>query len=311
MEIQEISLYDLVQIVRARRRVLFMTMVVTTTLALLVALFSTPVYRAEIVLAPVSTDMDERGTSALGSLGGLASLAGLGGSSGGSTEQNVAILRSRVLADRFVAEGTLSPLLFPDKWDEKTKKWKTSAFSHILAPVSSLVASITGDEQPSRPSDGGPSPDEIYRAFDSIRTVSKDKETGLVTLGMQSRDPARAAAWANDYVRAANDYIRAQQVNEAKQRLQFLSEQLQKTNLTEIQNALYRLVESETKRSMIANVREEFAFKVIDPASSPELRTSPKRKLLVLIGLMGGFMLGLGIILIQNYLSVMRNARQG
>lgn len=311
MEVQEISLYDVVQIVRARRRVLFMTMAATTTLALLVALFSTPVYRAETVVVPVSTDLDERGGGGLGSLGGLASLAGLGGAKSDSTEQNVAILRSRALADRFVADGNLTPLLFPDKWDEKTRQWKQGRLSRILSPVSALLAQVTGVERPAHPADGAPTPDQIYRAFDKIRSVSKDKETGLVTLGMELRDPALAAIWANGYVKAANDYIRVQQVKEAKQRLQFLSEQLQKTNLTDIQNALYKLVENETKSAMIANVREEFAFKVIDPATVPELRASPKRLLLVLIGLMGGFMLGVGIILVQNYLSVMRNARQG
>jgi uncharacterized protein involved in exopolysaccharide biosynthesis len=70
-------------------------------------------------------------------------------------------------------------------------------------------------------------------------------------------------------------------------------------------------VESQTKQSMIANVREEFAFRIIDPATVPELRVSPKRAILLGIGLMGGFMLGLGIILVQNYFSVMRLARRG
>lgn len=311
MDVQEISLYDLARMVRARRRVLFTTMAATTILALLVALFSTPVYRADIVLAPISTDMDERSIGLGSKLGGLAGIAGISGAEGGSIEQNVAILRSRALADRFVAEGKLTPLLFPDIWDKETKRWKKSVLDNILAPVNALKMRLTGDIRATRPSDGGPTPDEIYLVFSDIRSISKDKETGLVKLGMEARDPALAAAWANGYVKAANDYIRAQQVNESQQKLQFLSDQLKKTNLTEVQSALYNLVESETKRSMVANVREEFAFKVIDPATAPELRASPKRALLVLIGLIGGFILGIGIILVQNYLNVMRNARQG
>jgi uncharacterized protein involved in exopolysaccharide biosynthesis len=43
---------------------------------------------------------------------------------------------------------------------------------------------------------------------------------------------------------------------------------------------------------MLANVRMEFAFTVIDPAVPPERKDHPKRSLYVLFGLFLGFAIG-------------------
>ena len=47
---------------------------------------------------------------------------------------------------------------------------------------------------------------------------------------------------------------------------------------------LYNLLESEKQKAMLANVNEDFALEVIDPAVTPETREKPKRKLIVALG---------------------------
>jgi uncharacterized protein involved in exopolysaccharide biosynthesis len=271
------------------------------------------VYLAESVLAPLPTGVDTQGIEGLGSsLGGIASLVGLSGKTGASDiDQNIAILRSRALTERFTSQYQVATVLFADRWDKAAGRWKKGSPNPIMFRVSHLLRSLSGDVEHVRPSDGSPTPDEIYRAFDKVRSVDRDLKTGLIRLGMKWHDPFNAATWASEYAKSANDYIRAQKISEAELSLKYLEEQIRKTSLTEIHDALYKLVESETKQSMIANVREEFAFRVIDPARAPELRLSPKRAILLAIGLTGGFMLGLGIIFVQNYFRVMRIARRG
>ena len=313
MDVEELGLYDFVQLVRTRRRTLGWTMAATTIMGLLIGIFSRPVYLAETVLAPLSTGVDGQAIEGLGSsLGGIASLVGLGGKNGASDiEQNIAVLRSRALVEHFVDHYQLAIVLFANRWDKGEGRWKKGLPNSIMGRVSRLLNSLSGDTVRVRPSDGAPTPDEIYRAFDKVRTVNRDEKTGLVTLGMKWHDPIVAATWASEYAAVANNYIRAQKIGEAERSLKYLEEQIRQTSLTEMHDSLYKLVESETKQSMLANVREEFAFRIIDPATAPELRVSPKRAILLGIGLMGGFMLGLGIILVQNYFSVMRIARRG
>ncbi len=313
MGVEELGLYDFLQLVRTRRRTLGWTMAATTIMGLLIGIFSRPMYLAESVLAPLTAGTDGQSIEGLGSsLGGIASLVGLGGKNGATDiDQNIAVLRSRALAEHFINKYQLATVLFANRWDEGEGRWKKGLPNPIKVRLSRLLDSLSGDTSRVRPSDAAPTPDEIYRAFDKLRSVDRNEKTGLVTLGMKWHDPIVAATWASEYATAANNYIRAQKISEAERSLKYLEEQIRETSLTEMHGALYKLVESETKQSMLANVREEFAFRIIDPATAPELRFSPKRAVLLGIGLMGGFMLGLGIILVQNYFSVMRIARGG
>lgn len=311
MDTQEISFYDIAVLIKQRKKVVAIAMAITTLLALAVALFSTPVYRASTVLAPVSTDSDATGLSSLaGGFGGLANLAGLMGGEGGSIEQNMAVLRSRVLADLFIGENNMRMMLFADSWDVKQKKWKRGIMKSFTAFLGVADKKSNQQNVGDEPGEGGPTPEEVYRKFDGIRSVKIDKETGLVTLSIEWKDPEMAASWANKYSRLANEYIRTQEVSEAKKRIEFLTDHFRSTTLTEVQNAISKLMEAELKRSMLASVREEFAFKTIDPAVVPELRAWPKRGLIVFVGLVGGFILGITIVLFQNYYRMMRDARK-
>jgi uncharacterized protein involved in exopolysaccharide biosynthesis len=49
---------------------------------------------------------------------------------------------------------------------------------------------------------------------------------------------------------------------------------------------------------MLAEVQEEFIFKVVDPAVIPELKSSPKRALICVLGTLLGGMLSVVIVLV-------------
>jgi uncharacterized protein involved in exopolysaccharide biosynthesis len=50
---------------------------------------------------------------------------------------------------------------------------------------------------------------------------------------------------------------------------------------------------------MLAEVQEEFIFKVVDPAVVPELKAGPKRALICVLGTLLGGMLGVAIVLVR------------
>jgi uncharacterized protein involved in exopolysaccharide biosynthesis len=62
---------------------------------------------------------------------------------------------------------------------------------------------------------------------------------------------------------------------------------------------MYNLIEAETKELMLANGKAEYAFTIVDPAVPPEIRISPKRTLMVLVGTSIGLLLG-GIIAVVH-----------
>jgi uncharacterized protein involved in exopolysaccharide biosynthesis len=58
---------------------------------------------------------------------------------------------------------------------------------------------------------------------------------------------------------------------------------------------------------MLANVNEDFALEVIDPAVAPETREKPKRKLIVAMGGVCGCFLGIFTVFIAQFLQKIKS----
>jgi uncharacterized protein involved in exopolysaccharide biosynthesis len=54
---------------------------------------------------------------------------------------------------------------------------------------------------------------------------------------------------------------------------------------------------------MLANVNEDFAFEVIDPAVAPETREKPERQLIVALGGVCGIFLGIFSVFFIQFLN--------
>src|SRR5262249_21351563 len=138
--------------------------------------------------------------------------------SGTGKDEAIAVLKSRQFTETFITERNLLPQLYPDLWDSKAQRW------------------IDPEKVPTM---GG-----AYQRFDQkIRSVSTDNDTGLVTLEILWRDPKQAADWANDLVRRLNQRTRDRAVKQSQDSLDYLNEQLNKTDIMEIRTAVFGLIE--------------------------------------------------------------------
>ena len=149
----------------------------------------------------------------------------------------------------------------------------------------------------------------VNHFHDDLVNIKDDQRKGTTLVAITWTDPAVAARWANDFVALCNELIRTKALNQAKRNVDYLTEQAGKTTSVDVQHALYDLVESETKKLMLANERIEYAFAVADPAVAPEIRSSPKRTMLLFGGLgLGGF-IGFSIAFVRARLAVRRQHR--
>jgi uncharacterized protein involved in exopolysaccharide biosynthesis len=266
----ELDLPALAQIVWRRRWLVGIITAIAGAIAVVIALLTDPVFRAQVVVTEVRENSGIGGAagSLIGQLGGLASIAGLNVSASDSdSRSNQAVLKSRNLAEEFVRRNKLT--------DEMFRK-------STLKPT-------------------------LWRAVESFRsgalTISDDIRQGKITVSVEWTDPHLAANWANSYVALANEILRTRALAEATRNVTYLNEQLQKTTQVERQRMLYALMENENKTLMLANARTEYAFRVVDPAVAPELRVRPARTLLVLTGGALGFSLGVFIVILLNYVT--------
>jgi len=274
----EISLYDIWQILSRYRILVLGAMLLAALLAYVTALLMTPVYRAEVLIAPV-TDLDEgdRYLSPFKDFGNIAALAGINLDRRDRKSESIATLKSRKFSEQFIQDNNLDRLLFSDLWDEKQQRWAVS-------------------EDADRPTSW-----DIYTLFDKhVRRIRENRSTGLVTLSIDWKDPEAAAQWANQLVSSANATLRQQTVEASNQAIAYLQEQLGRTSVVELQQTLHRLIEVEMKKTILANINEEFAFKVIDPATVPQEPLKPKVAMMVILSTIVGLMLGIILALTLN-----------
>jgi uncharacterized protein involved in exopolysaccharide biosynthesis len=237
-------------------------------------------YRAQALIAPVRQDA---GGSALGGMGGeiggLASLVGIDiGDGEEQKKESMARFTSREFIYEFLRAEGIIPVLFAEQWDAKGKRWKSAEKT--------------------------PSMDDAYRYFtERIVTIAEDRRTNLIKVTVDWTDQPQAAAWANSLVARINADRRAVARAESDRNLEFLNRELERTGIVDLRQAINRLVETEIRKRMLVNVREQYAFKIIDPAvvPGPHSVVRPRIAFLTAIALVLGTMLGCAIALLHHY----------
>jgi uncharacterized protein involved in exopolysaccharide biosynthesis len=276
---QYLSIAGLLAQVRAWPRTFILTLVLTVAGIITYSYIKTPVYRGVVKAMPRENDSASGGLqSVLGQFGGLAAMAGL--SFGSVSEQeSLALLKSRALFTQFASEQNLLPLLFPDSWDPVAGRWRTDA-AHT------------------------PTMDDAWGMFDgSIRRVSDDPKTQLITLDVTWRDRHRAADWANELVRLANEQLRQRALRESAASISSYQEQAARTDAVEVRQSIYKLMEAQVNRSVVAKSRLDYALTVIDPAVVPDAKhyVSPRRFLMLVISGPLGLFFGVCAVLFAGF----------
>lgn len=300
---QMLSLTDIVASLKRGRRMVYACALLFCAAAVLYAVFSQPLYTATIVVQPVEHDQGGALSALASRFGAAASLAGIDLSGGGSDKESyLATLRSRDLALTFIEKNGLLPYLFPKRWNEKSRSWadpRSGLVGRTALLVSGALAWLSGD-QGQRDLSGMPSSDDAYHAFDDMTDIRENDTTGMVSVSFEYPDPVLAARWANEFVAFANDAIRTDAVNDASRAYDFLGKKADETTFAGLKDSIYRLMESQLETITLANARQDYAFKVIDPARVPGERSHPKRALIVILALFAGVFVGALIALAKD-----------
>jgi uncharacterized protein involved in exopolysaccharide biosynthesis len=282
MEEDEIDLLELIRTLLQSWKLIVGITIISTGVAVTYALLSPEIFKAETLLA--SAQEEKSGTSSLSQFGGLAQMAGISIPSDSNIEQVIATLESRKFLSLFIENNKLLPVIFEDLWDAEKKAW---------------ILESAQDE---------PTPNDAYSAIKGAITIDKDKNSGLITLSVSWKDPEVVAQWANDLVKQLNEQLREQAIQGSKKRVGYLEQELTKTTLKDMREVLYNLLESEKQKAMLANVNEDFALKVIDPAVAPGVRAKPNRKLIVALGGVCGGFLGIFAVFFLQFLEKLKSS---
>lgn len=265
-EREEMDLITLWWVLWAHKYIIVITAVAFAVLAIVLSLLATPQYRAEAVVTRAHNENLGAGASLMSQFGGIASMMGVELPGDLGTRDAEAVLASRHLVEEFIKR-------------------------HV--PLEELFADADPDKPPT-----------LWLAVKEFQThVLKIRDDGrkqTTTIAMQWKDADKAARWANDFVKLANELMRARAIEDSTRNIKYLNDQIEKTDVVEMRRVMYSLIEAETKQLMLANGRAEFAFTLVDPAVAPEIRSSPQRTLMVIVGGLIGGLFGVVVALFYN-----------
>ena len=309
----EINLLELWQVIWKRRK-LIGTLVVTMVLVTIVtSLFMKNIYQSQAIIVPVTTKDSGGGGGTLAALASqFGSLPGISLPGASSATEIVSLLNSNILREKIVERYRLMPVLFYEQWDPKKNDWKRASGINLnpLRWLSKLAGAIQQSNSTySRLKEEGGAPQiwDALRLLDNIVKVKNNIKDNTITLTVDYEDPELAAKMAGYFLDTLTDHMSAEAKRVALINRAYLEEQLQKTADPLIRQKIYNLIAQQLETAMMAEVKENFAFKVIDPPKAPDKKIKPKRAMMVILSFIVALFIGVFAAFFMEYLEKMKS----
>lgn len=184
----------------------------------------------------------------------------------------LSLLESRTFLVDFVKSNNLVvDLIASERWNEKSDRidYDQSRYD----PDGGIW--LQRDGKPSHPTE-----EEIYFACIESLFISEDRDTGVVYVGFEHVSPKISKKITEQLISSLNEYVRNSAIVDSQKKVDFLKSQLSKYPENELKQTVFTLLERELNRSMLANVTNEYAVKIIDSPYLPEKRNRPNRVLI-------------------------------
>jgi len=256
------------------------------------------IYKSETILA--STSGSNNNTLSMSSqYAGVASLAGISLPSSGNIDEiamTMKIIQSLSFFEKFVMNNDLYfNLLAPNGWNAATNKLTINSDIYNEKGknwVSSQKFSINGK----------PSMQTAHRVFLKNFLIENDKKTGIITLSYKHYSPFIAQQILESLVLEINEMTRSEDIAIAKDSIKFMETELQNINLNSLRSGMNGLILKQIEIITLANSSPEYFLKTLSPPSAPELKSEPKRAILVILVSIIGFLLIITFIILRHYL---------
>ncbi|HCK91724.1 MAG TPA: hypothetical protein DHW71_01985, partial [Gammaproteobacteria bacterium] len=223
------------------RKKILLSAALAGIISIIIVFTTAPTFKAETVLAPVTDQSNNLSQMLTGQLGGLANFAGVNLSGGSSKEiAALATLQSRKFIIEFIKRHQLEVPLVAKKWNVWSQKYS----------IDSDVYNLTENQWNNKKK---PTDLHLYYKFIDIITISQDSKTQLITLSIEWHDPVNAAKWANLLVEDLNSLLAEQEKKQAELSVEYLEKKLNETQLVQMQQVTFQLIESQLKVVMLAD----------------------------------------------------------
>jgi LPS O-antigen subunit length determinant protein (WzzB/FepE family) len=264
-------------------------------ISIIFALMLPNIYHSKATMMAVEQNNGISGM--LGEYSGMASLAGISlpSESGSKDQEAIARIKSfEFFSNYFLPYIKLENLMAVKKWTQAS-----NTLTYYASDFNSESRQWVRKAKP--PRSNIPSSQEAYEEFMKIMSVNKDKKTLLVTLSVEHQSPFIAQQWVEIMIDQIDQVMRDQDRQTATKSIEYLNSLAPTVNYEDIKRALSALQQEQMKRLMMVEANDNYIFKVLDSPIAPELKSQPRRALIVILGTILGMVLSALGVLVFDY----------
>ena len=289
----ELDIKELLLVIWKGKKLIVRITAIITLATLFYALMLTNYYKSEALL--VSRDSSQN-QSLLSQYSGVASMVGvnLSTSGGGSGDEVIEIIKSRKFVRHLLTHENILPSIMAAKgFDTSTKELLFD--KNIYDPATKKWSgSFNGGKKPSYL--------EAHNVYkDYIISVSMSSKTGFILISVEHISPIFAKEFLELIIKEVNMLLRKRDMEESDQALQYLKSELSKTSLVEIKGSINALIESQLEKQMMAQINEDYFLIAIEPPFISERKSKPNRGIIMVTGVIIGFIISLFIVVLRHY----------
>lgn len=266
----EINLLDYLKVINKHRWLILIIFIVAVTATAVISLIMTPIYEAKAVITPATQQKE------ISPMAGLAAQFGIATPASSSATEIISLLNSNILREKLLKNYNLLPLFFEKgSLDDKTENEK------------------------------------IWKGLDYLKGALKvnfKQKENIIELSMQFKEPQKTAEIINYALTELTDHMSSEAKRVADTNRKSLEALLTTTADPLIKAKIYNMIAQQIEQSAMSEVKENFAFKVLDPPRAPDKRIKPKRRQMVMLSAVTSIFAGIFIAFFKEYIDKARKA---
>ena len=144
----------------------------------------------------------------------------------------------------------------------------------------------------------------LHSASDLFRSYFKcysPRTTPFIFVEVTHVSPTVAKQWVDWLVEDLNKLMMEEDVLEARKSIEYLQKEAGNTSIMDLRMLFYAMIQGHIKTTMLANVREEYVFKTVDPPLVPLGPSGPNKDKMIIWGTVGGALIGLGMLMLLYF----------
>ena len=254
----EIRPADYARVVWKHKRLISGIVGVALTGAVITSFVMRPVYEAKAVITPAAKSSEPAG---LMGMSAIATQFGISPPASSNIWEIINLLKSDILKEKMIKKHNLIPVLLEKRTmegkSEEQKMW-------------------TG-----------------IRRLREASSITFSQRENSIRISVIFKDPKIAAYLLSCTLGELTDHMSSEARRVAETNKKYLETEVDRTADPFIRTKIYSMIAQQIEASLLAEVKENFAFKVLDPPRVPDKKKGPKRGLIVMISFAVSLFLGI------------------